>query len=81
MLVDNLGLELGLHSLIPKQKFKDLSFIHKLLNNKISCPEILDKVSWHNPTFNARSMTTFYVSFHFQSYSFNENLSRMLREC
>lgn len=71
--VISLGLELGLHSLTSRRKFNDVSFIYKLLNNKIIlyCPEILEKVSWRVPAFHSRSTTTFHiVSFHSQSYSF-----------
>ncbi|KAF0754110.1 Uncharacterized protein FWK35_00019561 [Aphis craccivora] len=68
---DNLGRELGLHSLTSRRTF-DVSFIFKLLNNKLSSPEILEKVNWNVPAFNARSTTTFHVPFHSQSYSFNE---------
>lgn len=78
---DSLGRELGLHSLTSRRTFNDVSFIFKLLNNKISSPEILERVNWKVPAFNARSTTTFHVPFHSQSYSFNEPLSRMLRNC
>lgn len=37
------------------------------------CPKILEKVNWHVPAFKSRSTTT-YVSFHSQSYSFNNPL-------
>jgi hypothetical protein len=79
--IDSLAHTLGLHSLTSRRKFNDKLFIYKLLNNKISCPEILEKVNWQVPAFNARSTTTFHIPFHSQSYSFNESLSRMLRNC
>ncbi|KAF0713633.1 Uncharacterized protein FWK35_00027162, partial [Aphis craccivora] len=49
--------------------------------HSLTSPKILEKVNWKVPAFNVRSTTTFYVPFHSQSYSFNEPLSRMLRNC
>lgn len=66
----------------PSSKFNGTSFIHKLLNNKISYPEIINiKISYHILTFNARSTVTFYIPFRSQLYSFNEPFSRSFREC
>lgn len=35
--------KLGLHTLSSIRKFYDVSFIFEVLNNKIHCPEILEK--------------------------------------
>ncbi|XP_050531542.1 uncharacterized protein LOC126900110 [Daktulosphaira vitifoliae] len=76
-----IAMRLGLHSLSSRRKFNDASFIHKILNNNINCPEMLKKISLSIPTCNTRSKTVFYESFHCQSYSFNQPKSRMIRVC
>jgi hypothetical protein len=39
--IDELASNLGLNTLSSKRKFIDISFIYKILNDQIKCPEIL----------------------------------------
>jgi hypothetical protein len=43
--IDNLKRELNFNYLTSRRKFNDTSSIYKLLNNKISCPQILKKMN------------------------------------
>lgn len=49
-------------SLNTRRKKQAVIFLHKLINNKINCPEITEKLLFHVPRANTRHHTTFYLA-------------------
>jgi hypothetical protein len=70
--IDELASNLGLNTLSSRRKFIDISFIYKILNDQINCPEILGEIGWLITTFYSRSKLTFNEPFHSQLYCFND---------
>jgi hypothetical protein len=54
-------------------------FIHKLLNNKIDCPDLLEQIYLKIPIFNVRQSHLFYTNFGKNNFVKHSLLNRMLR--
>jgi hypothetical protein len=68
-------------TLESRRLFIDVTFIHKLLNNKIICHELLEQIYFKIPVYNARHQELFYTiqgKNNFMKYS---PLNRMLISC
>lgn len=71
----------NLVSLQARRKFIDVSFIFKMLNGMIECPEILEKIGIRVPSINTRNHNLFSLKFHKNNFVLNSPLHRMLRFC
>jgi len=68
----------GIQQLSSRRLFNDVSYVYKLINNHVDCPEPLSKISFKVPTFNSRNNSLFHIDFHCQNYSYYGPLNRML---
>jgi hypothetical protein len=59
----------------------DVLFIHKLLNNKIDCPDLLEQIYFKIPVFNTRQSHLFYTNFGKNNFVKHSPLNRMLTSC
>lgn len=73
-----LAKELNLQSLADRRFNNDIFFLHKLLNNKIDCPELLEKIPLNVPLHTLRYINTFYVKRKKQNYSHYAPFNRIL---
>ena len=53
--------QIGLESLPERRTNHDLIFLHKMLNNEIDCPFLLEKLNIRVPSFFSRNRDFFYV--------------------
>jgi len=77
----DLSKQYNLLSLFVRRLINDITFVFKLLNNVIDCPELLPKISMHVPQRLSRSNATFYIPLHHCNYIINSPFSRMLGYC
>lgn len=76
--MQSLQLNLKLDPLLTRRNMLDTSFLFKLLNGIISCPPLLDRISFNVPQYNTRSCLTFHVKLHRTNYGKNNPLNRIL---
>ena len=76
--VQNLQFNLKLDTLSARRNMSDISFLYKLINGIISCPPLLECISFHVPQYNTRSCPTFHIKTHRTNYGQNNPLNRLL---
>ncbi|XP_050534985.1 uncharacterized protein LOC126902005 [Daktulosphaira vitifoliae] len=78
---ENFRDSLKMDSLLFRRQYLDIKWIYNLLNNKIDCPEILDKLPFNVPQLSLRNHSMFYIPTLAQNYSRNSPVNRMLYLC
>lgn len=67
--------------LVLRRLTTDLSFIYKLLNSKIDCPDLLEQIYLKVPVFNSSQAHLFFSNFSKNNFIYYSPLNRMLISC
>jgi hypothetical protein len=70
---------MGLSDLSDRRILLDLSFLHKIVNSGIDCPNILELLNFHIPVRSTRQSVTFGIVGSNTNYALNSPINRMSR--
>lgn len=71
----------GLRSLKTRRLVHDVTFMYKILNGGIDCPELLQKVGLKVPSFNSRFNPPFSIPHSNKNYIINSPMCRLPTSC
>ena len=77
--LEQLASDFNIVSLKNRRTFHDVSWLYKLLNSQIICPELLNQIPLNVPQTNTRVSKTFYIPTYRNNYSQFAPINRMLR--
>lgn len=72
-----ISFNLNLISLKNRRIMLDLSFLYKIINNLIDCPQLLTQISFKIPSFNSRTCELFGLPFNRTNSAINSPINRI----
>jgi len=76
--IEQLTLAFDIEPLVNLRKLNDVLWLHKLLNSKIDCPELLSLILFNVPCVITHAPHSFYCPTYSQNYSIFAPINRML---
>lgn len=71
-------LKLNMQTLQTRRMVSDICFLHKIINFKINCSELLQLINFNTNSRRVRNNNTFNVPFHPTNYGKNDPITRMV---